>query len=55
MSLTMAHAGPLTNLMKMTSTSEEEGQGHAEIACYLGLYKEGDVKHINGPTHPFLT
>ena len=23
------------------------------IACYLGLYEEGEVEHINGPTHPF--
>ena len=22
------------------------------IACYLELYEEGEVKHINGPTHP---
>ena len=21
------------------------------IACYLELYEEGEVKHINGPTH----
>ena len=25
------------------------------IACYLGLYEEGEVKHINGPTHPCPT
>ena len=23
------------------------------IACYLELYEEGEVEHINGPTHPF--
>ena len=23
------------------------------IACYLELYKEGEVEHINSPTHPF--
>ena len=22
------------------------------IACYLELYEEGEVEHINGPTHP---
>ena len=22
------------------------------VACYLELYEEGEVKHINGPTHP---
>ena len=22
------------------------------IACYLKLYEEGEVEHINGPTHP---
>ena len=22
------------------------------IACYLGLYEEGEVEHINGPTLP---
>ena len=21
------------------------------IACYLELYEEGEVEHINGPTH----
>ena len=23
------------------------------IACYLELYQEGEVEHIDGPTHPF--
>ena len=23
------------------------------IACYLELYEEGEVEHINGPTHPY--
>ena len=23
------------------------------VACYLELYEEGEVKHINSPTHPF--
>ena len=22
------------------------------VACYLELYEEGEVKHIDGPTHP---
>ena len=25
------------------------GSDHAVIACYLGLYEEDKVKHINGP------
>ena len=25
------------------------------IACYLGLYEEGEVEYINGPSHPTLT
>ena len=25
------------------------------IACYLELYEEGEVEHINGPTLPILT
>ena len=28
------------------------GSDHAVIVCYLGLYEEGEVEHINGPTHP---
>jgi len=22
------------------------------VACYFELYEEGEVEHINGPTHP---
>jgi len=28
------------------------GSDHAVIACYLELYEEGEVKHINGPQSP---
>ena len=30
------------------------GSDHAVIACYLGLYEEGEVEHINGvrPSFP---
>ena len=28
---------------------------HAMIACYLELYREGEIKHINGPTLPIPT
>ena len=28
------------------------GSDHRVVASYLELYEEGEVKHINGPTHP---
>ena len=33
------------------------GSDHAVIACYLGLYEEGEVEHINGvrPSFPEYT
>ena len=30
------------------------GSDHAVIACYLGLYEEGEVEHINGVRPSFL-
>ena len=30
------------------------GSDHAVIACYLGLYEEGEVEHINSVRPSFL-
>ena len=30
------------------------GSDHAVIACYLGLYEEGEVEYINGVRPGFL-
>ena len=30
------------------------GSDHAVITCYLGLYEEGEVEHINGVRPGFL-
>ena len=32
----------------MYSGELPNGSDHAVIACYLGLYEEGEVEHING-------
>lgn len=29
----------------------KNGSDYAVVACYLELYEEGEVKHINGPSH----
>ena len=44
-----------TPLICETEPSEiyyPNGSDYAMIACYLELYEEGEVEHINGPTHP---
>ena len=30
----------------------ENGSDHAVVASYSELYEEGEVEHINGPSHP---
>ena len=30
----------------------ENGSDHAVVASYSELHEEGDVVHINGPSHP---
>ena len=41
-----------TPLICETESSFPNGSDHEVIACYLELYEEGEVEHINGPTHP---
>ena len=30
----------------------KNGSDHAVVASYSELYEEGEVEHINGPSHP---
>jgi len=43
---------PLVDLYLPLASLDPNASDHAMIACYLELYEEGEVKHINGPTHP---
>ena len=43
----------MENLYKY-GTYLPNGSDHAVISCYLGLYEEGEVEHINGVRPSFL-
>ena len=46
---------PLTCETEPSEIQLQNGQDHRVVARYSGLYEEGEVEHINGPTHPCLS